>query len=134
MSTDTSNHRLQTLNFVILNRMKQRQRARNGKPAVIHDSSMDKRYRQRTQSQIDRDTLEVSAFGVRLGDNSFRQLTDQENDQVRVNFTSRNLNFSQTDVALYLVHLCVLGERILFTGFMEHNWVLWAFHYWVYDM
>jgi len=72
---------LQTVNFVILNRMKQRQRVRNGKPAVIHDSSMDKRYRQRAQSQIDRDNLEVSAFGVRLGDNSFRQLTDQENDQ-----------------------------------------------------
>ncbi|KAJ7106892.1 MFS transporter [Mycena epipterygia] len=72
---------LQVVNFVILNRLKQRQRIASGKPAVLHDASMDNRFRQRTQSQLDREKLEAVSTGVALGDNVLLDLTDWQNDE-----------------------------------------------------
>ncbi|KAJ7121198.1 hypothetical protein C8R44DRAFT_877490 [Mycena epipterygia] len=72
---------LQVVNFMILNHLKQRQRIARGKPAVLHDASMDNRFRQRTQSQLDREKLEAASTGVALGDNSLLDLTDWQNDE-----------------------------------------------------
>ncbi|KAJ7104792.1 hypothetical protein C8R44DRAFT_943851 [Mycena epipterygia] len=53
---------LQVVNFVILNRLKQRQRIR-------------------TQSQLDPEKLEAASTGVALGDNALLDLTDWQNDE-----------------------------------------------------
>ncbi|KAJ7099648.1 hypothetical protein C8R44DRAFT_888357 [Mycena epipterygia] len=51
------------------------------KPAVLHDAPMDNRFRQRTQSQLDREKLEAAFTGVALGDNALLDLTDWQNDE-----------------------------------------------------
>ncbi|KAJ7077762.1 hypothetical protein C8R44DRAFT_755040 [Mycena epipterygia] len=72
---------LKIVNFVILNRLKQRQRIARGKPAVLHAASMDNRFRQRTQSQLEREKLEAASTGVALGDNALLDLMDWQNDE-----------------------------------------------------
>ncbi|KAJ7079171.1 major facilitator superfamily domain-containing protein [Mycena epipterygia] len=53
----------------------------SGKPAVLRDASMDNRFRQRAQSQLDREKLEAASTGVALGDNALLDLTDWHNDE-----------------------------------------------------
>ncbi|KIY71116.1 putative MFS transporter [Cylindrobasidium torrendii FP15055 ss-10] len=73
---------LQIINFWVLNRMKSRERVKNGKPAKIHDSSMDKKFRvfQKDETK-DTDKVEASTTGVQLGENAFLDLTDRQNDE-----------------------------------------------------
>ncbi|KAE9961404.1 hypothetical protein BLS_002173 [Venturia inaequalis] len=60
---------LQLANLVRLNKMQQERRVANGKPAVIHDNSMDNMY------------LAVEEGGERLGESAFLDLTDRQNDE-----------------------------------------------------
>lgn len=61
---------MQTVNLFFLNKMQERKRVRNGKPAKIHDSSMEHRY----VAASDND-------GVQLGENAFLDMTDTQNDE-----------------------------------------------------
>ncbi|KAF9016943.1 MFS general substrate transporter [Hymenopellis radicata] len=72
---------LQVVNFMILNRLKERERVKNGKPAKIHDASMEKKYTQKAEEKMDESKLESSTTGAHLGDNAFLDLTDRENDE-----------------------------------------------------
>ncbi|KAL0056513.1 hypothetical protein AAF712_016883, partial [Marasmius tenuissimus] len=75
----------------MLNRLKERQRIVNGKPAKLHDTSMDARFRMadgvqnlaesspsaKLDSEITKGTLGV----VHPGYSAFKDLTDKENDE-----------------------------------------------------
>lgn len=61
---------LQVVNLLLLNKRQERRRVANGKPAKIHDHSMDERY---TDASADNE--------VRMGDNAFADLTDKQNDE-----------------------------------------------------
>lgn len=61
----------QWANLVVLNRMQERRRVRNGKPAKVVDYSMRERYH---------DTSESDPDGT-IGDKAFLDLTDRENDE-----------------------------------------------------
>ncbi|OJJ79973.1 putative MFS transporter [Aspergillus glaucus CBS 516.65] len=62
-------------NLVVLNRMQERRRVRNGKPAKMVDRSMMDQY-QEEGNQEDREDREQQ-----IGDNAFLDLTDRENDE-----------------------------------------------------
>lgn len=62
-------------NLVVLNRMQERRRVRNGKPAKMVDRSMMDQY-QEEGDQEDREDGEQQ-----IGDNAFLDLTDRENDE-----------------------------------------------------
>ncbi|TPX12509.1 uncharacterized protein E0L32_000686 [Thyridium curvatum] len=62
---------LQVVNLLFLNKMQERKRVRNGKPAKIRDLSMEHRY-------INADSDES---GPQLGANAFKDLTDSKNDE-----------------------------------------------------
>lgn len=64
---------LQFLNLVWLNKRQERRRVQNGKPAKIHDLSMERHY---TSGRQDEET-----GGVQLGENAFKDLTDTKNDE-----------------------------------------------------
>ncbi|KAJ4418796.1 hypothetical protein N0V82_005361 [Gnomoniopsis sp. IMI 355080] len=61
---------LQLVNLVILNRSQERWRVRNGKPAKIHDHSMEETYE------------DISAGNdYHIGESAFDDLTDRKNDE-----------------------------------------------------
>jgi MFS family permease len=59
----------QVVNLFFLNKIQERKRVKNGKPAKIHDLSMEHRFEQNTDS--DR----------RLGENALKDFTDTKNDE-----------------------------------------------------
>ena len=61
---------LQVVNLVFLNRLQEKRRVRNGKPAKIHDHSMEERY---VSINADNDAS--------IGNMAFADLTDRENDE-----------------------------------------------------
>lgn len=63
---------LQVINLVFLNKRQERKRVRNGKPAKIHDASMDHRYV---------DANQENESGHQLGEDAFNDLTDGQNDE-----------------------------------------------------
>ncbi|KAK7060749.1 hypothetical protein VNI00_000481 [Paramarasmius palmivorus] len=69
---------LQVVNLMILNKLKAKQRVKNGKPAVLHDFSMDKKFNTDagTTSEVGEGNRELH-----LGDNAFKDLTDKQNDE-----------------------------------------------------
>lgn len=64
--------------FLFLNRRKEAERVRNGKPAKLHDRSMDKAYTSAADAVVDVDT-EEGARAAQLGQNG--GLTDLQNDE-----------------------------------------------------
>ncbi|KAF9266695.1 MFS general substrate transporter [Marasmius fiardii PR-910] len=75
----------QVVNLMFLSRLKERQRVQYGKPAKLHDSSMDRKF-QMADADVDvhRDNASVDKDKdkhVHLGDNAFKDLTDKENDE-----------------------------------------------------
>ncbi|VUC31638.1 unnamed protein product [Clonostachys rosea] len=64
---------LQVVNIFFLNRMQERKRVANGKPAKLHDSSMEHRYVS-THNQDGEN-------GPQLGASAFDDLTDSQNDE-----------------------------------------------------
>ncbi|KAK7754603.1 hypothetical protein SLS62_003386 [Diatrype stigma] len=63
----------QVVNLLVLNRMQERRRVSNGKPAKLHDASMDHKY---TSSAKQGDES-----GFQAGENAFKDLTDSTNDE-----------------------------------------------------
>jgi hypothetical protein len=59
---------------MFLNKIQQRRRVANGKPAVIHDRSMEARY-------VSVEEENDLGGGTRLGEAAFLDLTDRENDE-----------------------------------------------------
>ena len=80
---------IQAANLAFLNRLQERKRVRNGKPAKIQDTSMDDQYRGFGAP----DNASSDAFAEdgpldgeaerrhRLGENAFYDITDRENDE-----------------------------------------------------
>ncbi|KAE8350554.1 major facilitator superfamily domain-containing protein [Aspergillus coremiiformis] len=68
---------IQWVNLLVLNKMQERRRVQNGKPAKIVDRSMDNRY-QVTQEDAEAETAEADN---QVGSNAFLDLTDRENDE-----------------------------------------------------
>lgn len=64
---------LQVVNIFFLNKRQERRRVRNGKPAKIHDASMEHRYAESAQDNVE--------GGQQLGNNAFADLTDSGNDE-----------------------------------------------------
>lgn len=62
---------MQTGNLFLLNKMQARKRVQNGKPAKIHDRSMEHTYTAASDGED----------GVPLGENAFKDLTDSKNDE-----------------------------------------------------
>lgn len=62
---------LQTVNLFFLNKMQEKKRVRNGKPAKIHDLSMERHYRAASDNEE----------GANLGENAFKDMTDTKNDE-----------------------------------------------------
>lgn len=60
---------LQVVNLIYLNKRQEKKRVANGKPAKLHDRSMDLKYAA--------DNPDESA----LGENAFLDMTDRENDE-----------------------------------------------------
>lgn len=65
---------IQLFNLVILNKLQQKKRVRNGKEAILKDHSMEDRY---VGYEEGNETLD----GPKLGENAFLDLTDQKNDE-----------------------------------------------------
>lgn len=63
---------LQIANLVFLNRLQERRRVQNGKPAKIHDLSMEHRYVSNNQDGEE---------DIQLGENALMDLTDWKNDE-----------------------------------------------------
>ncbi|POR31158.1 Uncharacterized protein TPAR_08636 [Tolypocladium paradoxum] len=63
---------LQTANLFLLNKMQERRRVKKGKPAKIHDLSMEREYVAAMQG---------SEEGPQLGQNAFSDITDSKNDE-----------------------------------------------------
>ncbi len=63
--------------FALLNKLKEKERVRNGKPAKLVDRSMNARY---VSGDVD-ENGEMGAGGVHLGDQAFADLTDRRNDE-----------------------------------------------------
>ncbi|KAL7414559.1 major facilitator superfamily domain-containing protein [Mrakia frigida] len=63
--------------FLFLNKRKEAERVRNGKPAKIHDRSMDAKYGAHNADDDD----EAAGKGVALGGNSFKDISDFKNDE-----------------------------------------------------
>ncbi|KAK1224660.1 hypothetical protein PQX77_012405 [Marasmius sp. AFHP31] len=83
---------LQVLNLIMLNKLKERQRVRNGKPAKLYDTSMDAKFQMADAvlkapevsiSPTSSDPAHGNSGRVHLGDNAFKDVTDKENDEVR---------------------------------------------------
>jgi hypothetical protein len=79
-------HRLQVINLTILNKLKRRERIKNGKPADIRDLSMEKKFINEAEPSPDK--IEASTTGAHLGDNAFMDLTDSQNDEVSTSIPS----------------------------------------------
>ncbi|CAJ2509557.1 Uu.00g145830.m01.CDS01 [Anthostomella pinea] len=83
---------LQAVNLAFLNRLQERRRVRNGKPAKIMDTSMEDEYRDISPgadpsegivegSASDIAQAEAAHAPRRIGDNAFSDMTDGENDE-----------------------------------------------------
>jgi hypothetical protein len=65
--------------FVFLNKLKEKERVCNGKPAKLVDRSMNAKY---VQADYD-ESGQKGANGPQLGSQAFLDLTDRQNDEVR---------------------------------------------------
>jgi MFS family permease len=63
--------------FGLLNKLKEKERVRNGKPAKLVDRSMNAKY---VSGDVD-ENGEMGAGGAHLGDQAFADLTDRQNDE-----------------------------------------------------
>ncbi|KAJ8095007.1 hypothetical protein PM082_010225 [Marasmius tenuissimus] len=81
---------LQVLNLIMLNKLKERQRVRNGKPAKLYDTSMDAKFQtadaalnvaEASTSPTDSDPAHENPGYVHLGGNAFKDVTDKDNDE-----------------------------------------------------
>ena len=81
---------LQTLNLMFLNKLQERKRVKNGKPAKIKDMSMETKYHDVDEQSIEVDGAVGMAEGdpetrpshhTRIGDQAFLDLTDRQNDE-----------------------------------------------------
>ncbi|KAI3319011.1 MFS general substrate transporter [Xylariaceae sp. AK1471] len=84
---------LQALNLAFLNKMQERRRVRNGKPAKIMDTSMSSTYHDYVADESSKGAAQGTAEGSaaaeqgvavehsRIGQNAFADLTDRENDE-----------------------------------------------------
>jgi hypothetical protein len=84
---------LQAFNLAFLNKMQERQRVRNGKPAKIKDTSMSSTYHDYVADESSEGVVDGAAEGSvaaeqgvavehsRIGQNAFADLTDRENDE-----------------------------------------------------
>lgn len=71
---------LQAFNLVFLNKLQERKRVANGKPAKIKDRSMETEYHD-ADEQLESDNVEADAHRARIGDQAFLDLTDRKNDE-----------------------------------------------------
>lgn len=71
---------LQALNLRLLNKLQERKRVKNGKPAKIKDRSMESEYHD-ADEQLETGDFEADARRPRIGDNAFLDLTDRTNDE-----------------------------------------------------
>lgn len=62
---------LQVVNLFFLNKIQERKRVQNGKPAKLRDLSMEHRYTAGSREEGD----------AQLGENAFKDLTDSKNDE-----------------------------------------------------
>lgn len=81
---------IQWANLVLLNKLQEKKRVRNGKKAKVVDNSMDSKYRGIEERNTDEELVisQVNAAGsveyagdARLGEQAFLDLTDRENDE-----------------------------------------------------
>ncbi|KAE8153231.1 major facilitator superfamily domain-containing protein [Aspergillus avenaceus] len=66
---------IQWADLFVLNKMQERRRVQNGKPAKFVDRSMQERY------EVTDDDAEADTAGQNVGDHAFMDLTDRENDE-----------------------------------------------------
>ncbi|GAW13526.1 hypothetical protein ANO14919_029120 [Xylariales sp. No.14919] len=71
---------LQAVNLAFLNKMQERRRVQNGKPAKIKDTSMSNTYQDLTADEP-LDGAEDAQDQSRIGQNAFSDMTDRENDE-----------------------------------------------------
>ncbi|KAG5913914.1 hypothetical protein E4U42_000788 [Claviceps africana] len=71
----------QWANLVLLNRLQEKRRVRNGKPANVVDRSMESTYQAMGAPPDDVVASDAAAAAGRLGDQAFLDLTDVENDE-----------------------------------------------------
>lgn len=75
------------LNFVTLNKLKERQRVEHGKPAKLHDLSMTKHFEQSPEQDLEASRAgpdsgpKIPAGKAPLGSAGTLDLTDRENDE-----------------------------------------------------
>jgi len=67
---------IQAGNLMFLNKLQERKRVNNGKPAKLVDLSMEKNYRARSEANI-----EGTEQAHHLGDKALLDLPDRENDE-----------------------------------------------------
>lgn len=79
---------IQLGNLMFLNKLQERKRVKNGKPAKIKDRSMDTKYHDADEQPDDFGTGLAEgdpegrpAHHTRIGDNAFLDLTDRKNDE-----------------------------------------------------
>lgn len=71
---------IQWTNLIMLNKMQEKRRVRNGKEAKVVDHSMQEHYHD-IQSDNENAGGEAGTAEQRLGQNAFKDLTDKENDE-----------------------------------------------------
>ncbi|KAI0189512.1 MFS transporter [Xylaria flabelliformis] len=74
---------LQAVNLTFLNKLQERRRVANGKPAKIKDTSMSNKYQDLEADESSDGVLteEGAAARRRIGQNAFADMTDRENDE-----------------------------------------------------
>ncbi|TRX95977.1 hypothetical protein FHL15_003119 [Xylaria flabelliformis] len=74
---------LQAVNLTFLNKLQERRRVANGKPAKIKDTSMSNKYQDLEADESSDGVLaeEGAAAHRRIGQNAFADMTDRENDE-----------------------------------------------------
>jgi hypothetical protein len=65
---------IQLANLIVLNKLQQKKRVRNGKPAILKDHSMQDKY-------VGYEEENETADGPKLGEGAFLDLTDRKNDE-----------------------------------------------------
>lgn len=74
---------LQAVNLTFLNKLQERRRVANGKPAKIKDTSMSSKYQDIDGDEASDSVLveQGAAAHSRIGQNAFADMTDRENDE-----------------------------------------------------
>ena len=73
---------LQAFNLAFLNKLQERRRVANGKPAKIIDTSMSNTYKDLTAAESPSGGVtEDGAADQRIGEHAFEDLTDRQNDE-----------------------------------------------------